>query len=70
MAELLDLGLELIISEEVDGVSVGVESLVEVGLEGVNDESDLDVAVGGEDLGRVDAAELEAPLVEDNHAVV
>jgi hypothetical protein len=33
MAEVLDDGLELVVSEEIDGVSSGVESLLEVWLE-------------------------------------
>jgi hypothetical protein len=33
----LDDGLELVVSEEIDGVSSGVESLLEVWLEWVND---------------------------------
>jgi hypothetical protein len=70
VAELLDLGLELVVAEEVDGVSGGVQSLVQVGLEGVDDEADFEVAVGGEEVSGVNTSHLEAPVVEDNNLVV
>jgi hypothetical protein len=46
----LDDGLELVVSEEVDGESGGVELLLEVSLEAADYQSDLDVSVGCEDL--------------------
>ena len=70
MAELLDLGLNLVIAEEVDGVSCGVQLLVQVSLEGVDDQADLEVAVRGEDVSGVHASDLQGPVVEDNDLVV
>lgn len=59
VAEVLDDGLELVVSEQIDGISGGVESLLEVGFEGVDDEADLEVGVGGEHFGGVDSSQLK-----------
>ena len=47
----MEVGLELVVSEEVDGESGGVELLLEVSLEAAEDQSDVGVSVGCEDLG-------------------
>ena len=62
VTESLDGGLELIISVEVGGAAGGVEGLLELGAEVVDDEAALNTVVGGEDVVGVDAAELEGPL--------
>ncbi len=45
MAEVLDDGLELVVSEQIGWVSGGVESLVELRLERMDDQSDFEVRV-------------------------
>ena len=70
MAEVLDGGLELVISEEIDWVSGGVKSLLEVWLEWVNNQSGFEVGVWCEYLSWVGSSELEWPVVDDNNLVV
>ena len=64
MSEVLDDSHHLVIAVESDGVSDEVQLLLELELEGLDDESDLEVVVGGENLGGVDFLHLEAPFVE------
>ena len=47
-----------------------MEGLLELGLEGVDDEAALNTCVGGEDLGAVDSTELEGPLGDDDDFAV
>jgi len=49
MSEVLDNGLHLVISVDVNGMAGRNDLLVEVGLEGVDDESDFEAGIGGED---------------------
>ena len=70
MSEVLDGGLELVISVEVGRVTGWMEGLLELGLEGVDDEAALNTGVGGEDLGAVDSTELEGPLGDDDDFAV
>jgi len=69
VTEGLDGGLELVISVEVGGVAGWVKGLLELelGLEGVDDESALNTSVGGEALLAVDLAELKSPLGDNNN---
>jgi hypothetical protein len=62
VTEGLDGGLELVVSVQVGWVADWMELLLEEWLERVHDQSALESSVGGEDGGRVDLAELEAPL--------
>ena len=61
VAKSLNGGLELVVTVKVGWVASGVERLLELGLEGVDDEAALNSGVRGEDLGGVDAAELQRP---------
>lgn len=70
MAEVLDNSLELVVSEQVGGVSGGVQSFVELGSEGLDHKSDFEVGVGSENLGGVHSAHLERPVVDDHDLVV
>lgn len=67
VTEGLDGGLELVVSVEVGGVASGMEGLLELGLEGVDDKAALNTSVGGEDLGGVDSAELKGPSGDDDN---
>lgn len=70
MAEVLDNSLELVVSEQIGGVSGGVQSLVQLGSEGLDHKSHFKVGVGSEHLGGVDSAHLERPVVDDDYLVV
>ena len=70
MAEVLDGCLHFVVSEEIDGISRGVELFVEVGLEWIDNQADLEVGVWCEDFGGVHLLHFEAPVVEDDHSVV
>jgi len=63
----LDEGLHLVVSVEVDWVpgESGLVLLLGNWLEGLNDKSNLESTVGGEDVGGVDLVHLEGP-VRDN----
>jgi len=50
VSEVLDDSLDLIVSEQVDGVSGGVQFFLKVGLESMDNESGFEVLVGSEDL--------------------
>lgn len=69
MSEVLDGGLEFVVSVEIDWVSGGVESLLEVWLEWVDDESGLEVSIRSEDLSGVDLSELNWPVVNHDNLV-
>merc|ERR1719232_1234610 len=66
VTESLDSGLELVVSVEVGGVAGWMEGLLELGLQGVDDEAALDTSVGSEVFGAVDAAELKSPLGDND----
>jgi len=65
---VLDEGLHLVVSEEVDWVSGegGLFLLLGDGLEALDDKSDFESTVGGEDVGGVDLVHLEGPVADDD----
>lgn len=67
---MLNNGFELIVSVQIDGISSGIESFLEVGLEGVHNQSDLQVGIRGEDLGGVHSSDFKGPGVDHNHLIV
>ena len=70
MAEVLNNGLDLVISEEIDGEPGWVKSLLKVSFEGCDYESDLEVGVGCEYFSRVHFFHFKVPVVEDDDLVV
>lgn len=70
MAEVLDDGLELIVSEKIDGVSSGVKSFLEVWLEWVHNKATFEIGIRCEYLSWVDSSEFEWPVVDDDDLVV
>lgn len=70
MSEVLDDGFHLVVSEQVDGVPGGVESLIEVRFERMHNKAHLEICVGSEHLCGVNFPHLQAPGVEDDHSVV
>lgn len=70
VSEGLDGGLELVVTVQVGGPAGGVELLAELGLERVNDDSNLEAGVGGEDGVAVDLLELESPVVDEHNLLV
>lgn len=70
MTEVLDDGLELVISEEIDGISGWVKSFLKVRFEWVHNQANLQVGIWCEYFGRVDFSELEWPVVNDDNFVV
>lgn len=70
MSEVLDNSLHLVISVDVDGVSSGNDLLVKVGLEGVDNESNLKTSVGGEDGRGVNLSHLKGPVGDEDNVVL
>ena len=70
VSEVLDNGLHLVVSVDVNGVAGRNDLLVKVGLEGVDDESNLEAGVGGEDGGGVDSSHLKGPVGDEDNVVL
>lgn len=67
VSEVLNNSLHLVISEQIDGVSLGAQFLLEVRLEWLHDQSDFQVGVGSENLSGVHFLHLEAPVVKHDN---
>ena len=74
MSERSNSILHLVVAEDIDGISSGIELLTEIGLESLNNQPDFDVAIGRERLlGRVvvgNHSHLHAPVSYDYHFVL
>lgn len=70
VTEVLDGGLELVVTVKVGGPSSGVEGLGQLGFERVDHKADFDASVAGEDGVGVDSLEFEGPVADEDNLLV